>query len=78
VVSTPVAPVRGWGTAATVGYWAAATPYGQTTTLVKICIIAPRGGAIYYWDATTAGVSTGGRAKYFGFRCTGPLVLPGT
>ena len=51
VVSTPVAPVRGWGTAATVGI-------GQQLRLWsndnfgEDLIIAPRGGAIYYWDAT--------------------------
>ena len=55
VVSTPVAPVRGWGTAASVGI-------GQQLRLWtndnfgEDLIIAPRGGAIYYWDATT-GVS---------------------
>lgn len=55
VVSTPVAPVRGWGTAATVGI-------GQQLRLWtndnfgEDLIIAPRGGAIYYWDAST-GVS---------------------
>jgi hypothetical protein len=52
VVSTPVAPVRGWGTAADVGI-------GQQLRLWtndnfgEDLIIAPRGGAIYYWDATT-------------------------
>ena len=52
VVSTPVAPVRGWGTAATVGI-------GQQLRLWtndnfgEDLVIAPRGGAIYYWDATT-------------------------
>lgn len=55
VVSTPVAPVRGWGAAADVGI-------GQQLRLWtndnfgEDLIIAPRGGAIYYWDATT-GVS---------------------
>lgn len=55
VVSTPVAPVRGWGTAAAVGV-------GQQLRLWsndnfgEDLLIAPRGGAIYYWDATT-GVS---------------------
>ena len=55
MVSTPVAPVRGWGTAATVGI-------GQQLRLWtndnfgEDLIIAPRGGAIYYWDAST-GVS---------------------
>jgi hypothetical protein len=55
VVSTPVAPFRGWGTAADVGI-------GQQLRLWtndnfgEDLIIAPRGGAIYYWDATT-GVS---------------------
>jgi hypothetical protein len=52
VVSTPVAPVRGWGTAADVGI-------GQQLRLWtndnfgEDLLIAPRGGAIYYWDATT-------------------------
>jgi hypothetical protein len=56
VVSTPVAPVRGWGTAADVGI-------GQQLRLWtndnfgEDLIIAPRGGAIYYWDATT-GISS--------------------
>jgi hypothetical protein len=51
VVSTPVAPVRGWGAAADVGI-------GQQLRLWtndnfgEDLIIAPRGGAIYYWDAT--------------------------
>jgi hypothetical protein len=52
VVSTPVAPVRGWGTAAAVGI-------GQQLRLWtndnfgEDLLIAPRGGSIYYWDATT-------------------------
>jgi hypothetical protein len=52
VVSIPVAPVRGWGAAAAVGL-------GQQLRLWtndnfgEDLIIAPRGGAIYYWDATT-------------------------
>ena len=51
VVSTPVAPVRGWGAAADIGV-------GQQLRLWtndnfgEDLIIAPRGGAIYYWDAT--------------------------
>lgn len=55
VVSTPVAPVRGWGAAADVGI-------GQQLRLWtndnfgEDLLIAPRGGSIYYWDATT-GVS---------------------
>jgi hypothetical protein len=55
VVSTPVAPVRGWGTAASVGI-------GQQLRLWtndnfgEDLLIAPRGGSVYYWDATT-GVS---------------------
>lgn len=58
-VSTPVAPVRGWGTAADVGI-------GQQLRLWtndnfgEDLLIAPRGGSIYYWDATT-GISI--RAK---------------
>lgn len=52
VVSTPVAPVRGWGASASVGI-------GQQLRLWsndnfgEDLVIAPRGGAIYYWDATT-------------------------
>ena len=55
VVSIPVAPVRGWGAAADVGI-------GQQLRLWtndnfgEDLLIAPRGGSIYYWDATT-GVS---------------------
>lgn len=55
VVSTPVAPVRGWGTAADVGIgqqlrvWSNDN-YGQDL------VIAPRGGSIYYWLDST-GVS---------------------
>ena len=55
VVSTPVAPFRGWGAAADVGI-------GQQLRLWtndnfgEDLLIAPRGGSIYYWDATT-GVS---------------------
>jgi hypothetical protein len=51
VVSTPVAPFRGWGTAAAVGI-------GQQLRLWtndnfgEDLLIAPRGGGIYYWDAT--------------------------
>jgi len=51
VVSTPVAPFRGWGAAADVGI-------GQQLRLWtndnfgEDLLIAPRGGAIYYWDAT--------------------------
>ena len=51
VVSTPVAPFRGWGAAAAVGV-------GQQLRLWtndnfgEDLLIAPRGGAIYYWDAT--------------------------
>ena len=52
VVSIPVAPVRGWGTAADVGI-------GQQLRLWtndnfgEDLLIAPRGGGVYYWDATT-------------------------
>jgi hypothetical protein len=52
VVSTPVAPFRGWGAAADVGI-------GQQLRLWtndnfgEDLLIAPRGGQIYYWDATT-------------------------
>jgi hypothetical protein len=52
VVSIPVAPVRGWGASAAVGI-------GQQLRLWtndnfgEDLLIAPRGGSIYYWDATT-------------------------
>ena len=52
IVSTPVAPVRGWGAAAAVGI-------GQQLRLWtndnfgEDLLIAPRDGSIYYWDATT-------------------------
>jgi len=52
VVSTPVAPVRGWSAAADVGI-------GQQLRLWtndnfgEDLLIAPRDGRIYYWDATT-------------------------
>ena len=51
LVSTPVAPFRGWGAAADVGI-------GQQLRLWtndnfgEDLLIAPRGGGIYYWDAT--------------------------
>jgi hypothetical protein len=51
VVSTPVAPFRGWGAAADVGI-------GQQLRLWtndnfgEDLLIAPRGGSVYYWDAT--------------------------
>jgi len=73
VVSTPVAPFRGWGTAADVGI-------GQQLRLWtndnfgEDLIIAPRGGAIYYWDATT-GVSV--RAVELSTLASGATV-PGT
>ena len=73
VVSTPVAPVRGWGTAATVGV-------GQQLRLWtndnfgEDLIIAPRGGDMYYWDAT-AGVST--RAVLLSSLAS-PSTVPGT
>jgi hypothetical protein len=73
VVSTPVAPFRGWGTAADVGI-------GQQLRLWsndnfgEDLIIAPRGGAIYYWDAST-GVSV--RAVELSTLASGSTV-PGT
>jgi hypothetical protein len=73
VVSTPVAPVRGWGAAAAVGI-------GQQLRLWtndnfgQDLIIAPRGGAIYYWNATT-GVSV--RAVELSTLASGATV-PGT
>jgi hypothetical protein len=73
VVSTPVAPVRGWGAAADVGI-------GQQLRLWtndnfgEDLIIAPRGGAIYYWDATL-GISS--RAVELSTLASGATV-PGT
>ena len=73
VVSTPVAPFRGWGTAADVGI-------GQQLRLWtndnfgEDLIIAPRGGSIYYWDATL-GVSA--RAVELSTLASGATV-PGT
>jgi hypothetical protein len=55
VVSTPAAPVRGWGSAASVGI-AQQLRLWSNDNFGEDLIIAPRGGAIYYWDATT-GVS---------------------
>lgn len=73
VVSRPVAPVRGWGTAASVGI-------GQQLRLWtndnfgEDLLIAPRGGAIYYWDATAG---TGSRAVELSTLASGATV-PGT
>jgi hypothetical protein len=73
VVSTPVSPFRGWGTAADVGI-------GQQLRLWtndnfgEDLIIAPRGGAIYYWDAST-GISA--RAVELSTLASGATV-PGT
>ena len=59
LVSRPVAPFRGWGAAADVGI-------GQQLRLWtndnfgEDLLIAPRGGQIYYWDAT---LGTSERAK---------------
>lgn len=59
IVSTPVAPVRGWGNAATVGI-------GQQLRLWtndnfgQDLLIAPRGGGIYYWEVVTGSID---RAK---------------
>lgn len=52
VVSTPVAPVRGWGSAATVGIGQQLRIW-TNDNFGEDLIIAPRGGGIYYWDATT-------------------------
>lgn len=52
VVSTPVAPVRGWGSAASVGI-AQQLRLWSNDNFGEDLVIAPRGGAIYYWDATT-------------------------
>jgi hypothetical protein len=55
VVSTPVAPVRGWGAAADVGVGQQLRIW-TNDNFGEDLIIAPRGGSVYYWDATT-GVS---------------------
>ena len=73
VVSIPVAPVRGWGAAADVGI-------GQQLRLWtndnfgEDLLIAPRGGEIYYWDATL-GISV--RAVELSTLASGATV-PGT
>jgi hypothetical protein len=51
VVSTPVAPFRGWGAAADVGIGQQLRIW-TNDNFGEDLIIAPRGGAIYYWDAT--------------------------
>ena len=55
VVSTPVAPFRGWGAAADVGVGQQLRVW-TNDNFGEDLIIAPRGGSVYYWDATT-GVS---------------------
>ena len=51
VVSTPVAPVRGWGSAASVGVGQQLRIW-TNDNFGEDLLIAPRGGGIYYWDAT--------------------------
>lgn len=51
VVSTPVAPFRGWGAAADVGIGQQLRIW-TNDNFGEDLLIAPRGGAIYYWDAT--------------------------
>jgi hypothetical protein len=50
VVSTPVAPVRGWGAAADVGIGQQLRIW-TNDNFGQDLLIAPRGGQIYYWDA---------------------------
>ena len=50
VVSTPVAPFRGWGTAADVGVGQQLRIW-TNDNFGQDLLIAPRGGGIYYWDA---------------------------
>lgn len=51
VVSTPVAPFRGWGAAADVGIGQQVRIW-TNDNFGEDLLIAPRGGGIYYWDAT--------------------------
>jgi hypothetical protein len=51
VVSTPVAPFRGWGAAADVGIGQQLRVW-TNDNFGEDLLIAPRGGQIYYWDAT--------------------------
>ena len=51
VVSTPVAPFRGWGAAADVGIGQQLRIW-TNDNFGEDLLIAPRGGQIYYWDAT--------------------------
>ena len=50
LVSTPVAPVRGWGAAADVGIGQQLRIW-TNDNFGEDLLIAPRGGAIYYWEA---------------------------
>jgi hypothetical protein len=52
VVSTPAAPFRGWGTAADIGIGQQLRIW-TNDNFGEDLLIAPRGGGIYYWDATT-------------------------
>jgi len=48
VINTPVAPVRGWGAAATVGI-AQQLRLWTNDNFGQDLVLAPRGGEIYYW-----------------------------
>lgn len=48
IISTPVAPVRGWGAAASVGI-AQQLRLWSNDNFGQDLVIAPRGGEIYYW-----------------------------
>ena len=50
VVSTPVAPIRGWGAAADVGVGQQLRIW-TNDNFGQDLLIAPRGGGIYYWEA---------------------------
>ena len=64
IISTPVAPVRGWGAAASVGI-AQQLRLWSNDNFGQDLVIAPRGGEIYYWipaGATYPSGASGGLA----------------